>query len=57
MTRDSPESREASAATFLQEVARGIASAEGGRLIPYEAVRRWILSWGTGTELETPQCK
>jgi predicted transcriptional regulator len=52
------ESRETSeAAAFLQEVARGIASAEAGRLIPYEAVRRWILSWGSGAEREPPQCK
>ena len=42
---------------FVQEVARGIASAEAGRLLPYELVRRWILSWGTGAELDPPQCK
>ena len=45
------------AASFRAEVARGLASAEAGRVIAYEAVRRWILSWGTGKELEPPQCR
>jgi predicted transcriptional regulator len=57
MVRESRESAEAEAASFLQEVTRGVASAEAGRLIPYEAVRRWILSWGSDTELDQPQCK
>jgi predicted transcriptional regulator len=44
-------------AALLQAVARGIASAEAGRLVGYEQVRRWILSWGTDAELDPPQCK
>ena len=57
MAGQSPDAADQGSATMLQEVARGIASAEAGRLIPYEGVRRWILSWGSGTELEPPQCK
>ena len=44
-------------ASFREDVARGIASAEAGRLVPYEAVRRWILSWGTDEERAPPSCK
>jgi predicted transcriptional regulator len=57
MAEESPQVADQGGATMLQEVARGIASAEAGRLIPYEGVRRWILSWGSGAELEPPQCK
>jgi hypothetical protein len=57
MPGESPETTAHGGVPTLQEVARGIASAEAGRLIPYEIVRRWILSWGSGAELETPQCK
>jgi predicted transcriptional regulator len=57
MAGQSPDAADKGSVTMLQEVARGIASAEAGRLIPYEGVRRWILSWGSGAELEPPQCK
>ena len=45
------------AAAFVEDVAQGVACAEAGRLVAYEQVRRWILSWGTGAELDRPQCK
>ena len=42
------------------EDARAIAEAEAeaaaGRVVSYEAVRRWLLSWGTPNELPPPEC-
>lgn len=32
----------------------GIADADAGRLIPFEQVKAWILSWGTENELPRP---
>ena len=57
MARESARSSGHGNADLAEEVARGLASAEAGRLVPYESVRRWILSWGTGAELDPPQCK
>ena len=34
------------AAAFLAAVDAGIADADAGRTVPYEDVRRWLLSWG-----------
>ena len=39
---------------LLGEV-EGIAAADAGRTLPYEDVRRWVLSWGTPDELPRPQ--
>ena len=33
----------------------GIADADAGRTMPYEEVRRWLLSWGTPDELPPPE--
>ncbi len=44
-------------AAFRAAVREGIASADAGRLIPWEDVRRWMLSWGTPNELPPPECK
>lgn len=41
-------------AAFLKAVEEGIADADAGRTVPYEDVRRWLLSWGTTTELPPP---
>jgi len=41
---------------FLAAVDGGLADAEAGRTIPYEDVRRWLLSWGTENELPPPEC-
>jgi predicted transcriptional regulator len=30
---------------------------DAGKTVPYEAVRRWLLSWGTKKELPRPRCK
>ena len=42
-------------AAFLAAVEEGIADAEAGLTVPYEDVRRWVLSWGTENELPPPQ--
>lgn len=41
-------------AAFLAAVDEGIADADAGRLIPYERVQRWLLSWGSDEELPPP---
>ena len=43
-------------AAFIQAVQEGIADADAGRTVPYEDVRRWLLSWGTEAELPPPPC-
>jgi len=45
--RDDPE--------FIKAVKEGIADADAGRLIPFEKVKRWLLSWGTENELPPPE--
>ena len=37
-------------------VEQGIASLDAGRSVPYEDVRRWLLSWGTEAEQSAPEC-
>ncbi|MBV9785617.1 MAG: CopG family transcriptional regulator [Acidisphaera sp.] len=37
----------------LQEGERALAE---GRVISHEAMRRWLLSWGTSNELPPPKC-
>jgi predicted transcriptional regulator len=44
-------------AKFCADVREGIADADAGRVIPQDAIRRWLLSWGTGNELPPPECK
>ena len=34
----------------------GEAAADAGRVVSHEAVRRWLLSWGTPDELPLPKC-
>lgn len=38
-------------------VEAGKASLDAGQSVPYEDVRRWMLSWGTENELPTPKCR
>jgi len=42
-------------AEFLAAVDEGLADADAGRLIPYQKIRRWLLSWGTENELPPPE--
>jgi hypothetical protein len=47
-----PEDR----AAYLAAVDEGLADAEAKRTVPFEKVRRWLLSWGTDQELPPPKC-
>jgi predicted transcriptional regulator len=42
---------------FVAAVKRGLSSADAGRTVPYEDVRKWLLSWGTADELPMPECR
>lgn len=42
-------------AAFVAAVQEGIEAAKAGHTVPYEDVRRWVLSWGTPDELAPPQ--
>jgi len=43
-------------ASDLNAIDEGIADAKSGRTVPYEKVRRWLLSWGGDKELPPPKC-
>jgi predicted transcriptional regulator len=51
-----PQSDETQAAAYLAAVDEGLADVKAGRTAPYEKVRRWLLSWGSGKELPPPKC-
>ena len=36
--------------------AEGEADAKAGRVVPHEAVKAWLKSWGTDDELPPPKC-
>ncbi len=40
---------------FVSAVEEGKASLDRGKSVPYEKVRRWLLSWGTAKELPPPK--
>jgi hypothetical protein len=42
---------------FVAAVRQGLSSLDKGRAIPYEKIRRWLLSWGTDKELPPPECE
>jgi predicted transcriptional regulator len=52
-----PEHDDPDAEASPRAVADGLASLDAGRGVPYENVRRWLLSWGTESELHPPECK
>jgi predicted transcriptional regulator len=56
MSNPSPTDDDADTTAFIEAVKQGLASAEAGRTVPYEAVRKWLLSWGTEGELPPPEC-
>lgn len=43
-------------AALKAAVEQGIASLDAGHTIPYEEVRRWMLTWGTENEQPAPKC-
>jgi predicted transcriptional regulator len=43
-------------AEYLAVVDEGLADAKADRVVSYEKVRRWLLSWGSGKETSPPKC-
>ncbi|MDE2135487.1 MAG: CopG family transcriptional regulator [Alphaproteobacteria bacterium] len=43
-------------AEYLAAVDEGLADTKAGRIMPYEKIRRWLLSWGSDKELPPPKC-
>ncbi len=41
---------------FGRQVEDGLVDADAGRVVSYDEVRRWLLSWGTEKELPPPEC-
>jgi len=35
---------------------KGLADIEAGRFVSHDAVKRWLLSWGTDNPLPPPKC-
>ncbi|NYZ17924.1 CopG family transcriptional regulator [Azospirillum sp. RWY-5-1] len=52
-----PEPADPDAEAFAVAVREGIDDARKGRTVPYEDVRRWLLSWGTDDERPPPECR
>ena len=42
---------------YVAAIEQARAEADAGKTVPYETVRRWLLSWGTDKELPRPRCK
>jgi predicted transcriptional regulator len=42
---------------FVAAIEEARAQVDAGKTVPFEEVRRWLLSWGTETELPRPKCK
>ena len=49
------EDESESAAADEAAIAEGLADIEAGRVISHQAVKRWLLSWGTPDELPPPK--
>jgi predicted transcriptional regulator len=43
-------------AAYMAAVDEGLADAKAERIVPYEKVRRWLLSWGSSKESSPPNC-
>lgn len=41
----------------IKAIEEGIKDIEEGRTVPHEAVREWLLGWGTENEKDAPTCK
>jgi predicted transcriptional regulator len=53
--QSTPMTPEVEDAALEAAVSQGLASLEAGHGIPYEDVRRWLLSWGADNELPPPE--
>lgn len=56
MAEPKPKPTDNEDAAFRQAVDTGLSSLDQGRSVPYEKVRRWLLSWGTDRETPPPEC-
>ncbi|MBZ5542167.1 MAG: CopG family ribbon-helix-helix protein [Acidobacteriia bacterium] len=41
----------------LAKIDQGIRDADAGRVVPHEAVKRYLQSWGSKPKLAPPSCK
>jgi len=41
----------------IQAIEKAVKSADKGHFVEHEEVVKWVESWGTTDELETPKCK
>jgi predicted transcriptional regulator len=41
----------------LAKIDQGIRDADAGRVVPHEAVKRYLQSWGSKRKLPPPECK
>ena len=55
-SKPTPAAEIEDSAEFLTAVDEGLADAKAERTVPYEKVRRWLLSWGSDKELPPPKC-
>jgi len=55
MSKSAPQVHDEDEAAFLADIDAGLAEAKAGKLVPYERIRRWLLSWGTEKELPPPK--
>lgn len=51
-----PETTTKPGSDYLAVVEEGLADAEARRIVPYEKIRRWLLSWGSDKESPPPEC-
>jgi hypothetical protein len=42
---------------YVRAIEEAQAEVDAGKTVPYEKVRRWLLSLGTGKRLPRPRCK
>ncbi len=52
--KPTPDRDPRDSAEFLAAVDEGLADAAAKRTVPFEKVRRWLLSWGIDQELPQP---
>ena len=41
---------------YRAHILEGLEDINAGRVIDFEIVRKWLLSWGTDNELPPPEC-
>jgi predicted transcriptional regulator len=56
LVADAVESYVADQEKMLAEIRESDAQVESGHYVPHEAMKEWLLSWGTKNELPAPTC-